>query len=69
MQVKSDALGTAVGAVLKKHHGDVWHSVEYFSKRLNDTESRYSSNEHEMLGYILAMEHWHHIWLVGPLMY
>ena len=56
MQVKSDASGTVVGAVLEQQHGDVWHLVEYFSKRLNDTESRYSATEHEILSCILAME-------------
>ena len=56
MQVKSDALGTAVGTVLEQQHGDVWHPVEYFSKRLNNTESRYSATEYEMLGCILTME-------------
>ena len=64
MQVKSDASGTAVGAVLKQKHGNVWHPVEYFSKRLNDTESRYSATEREMLGCILAMEQWC-LYLVG----
>ena len=57
VQIKSDASVTAVGAVLEQKHGDVWHSVEYFSKRLNETESRYCATEHEMLGCILAMEH------------
>ena len=56
MQVKSDASGTAVGAVLEQQHGDVWHPVEYFSKRLNDTESRYSATKCEMLSCILTME-------------
>ena len=64
MQVKSDASGTAVGAVLEQQHGDAWHPVEYFSKRLNNTESRYSATECEMLGCILAMERWHP-YLVG----
>ena len=59
VQVKSDASGTAVEAVLEKQNGDVWHPIEYFSKRLNDTESRYSATEREMLGCILAIEHWH----------
>ena len=59
MQAKSDASGTAVGAVLEQQHGNVWQTFEYFSKRLSDTESRYSENELEMLGCILAMEHWH----------
>ena len=59
MQVKSDASGTAVGAVLEQQHGDVWHPAEYLSKRLSDTEPSYSAIEHEMLGCILAMERWH----------
>ena len=45
-------------------HGNVRYPVEYFSKRLNNTESRYSATECEMLGCILAMEHWHP-YLVG----
>ena len=64
VQVKSDASGTVVGEVLEQQHGDVWHPVEYFSNRLNDTESRYSITEREMLGSILAMEHWC-LYLVG----
>ena len=58
VQVKSDVSSTAVRAVLEQQHGNVWHLVEYFSKRLNDTESKYSATEREMLGCILAMERW-----------
>ena len=64
MQVNSDASGNAVGAVLEQQHGNFWHSFEYYSKRLNDTESRYSATKHEMLGCILAMETWH-LYLAG----
>ena len=64
VQVKSDASGTAVGAVLEQKYGNVWHLVEYFSKRLNDTESRYSAAEHEILVCILIMERWYP-YLVG----
>ena len=64
VQVKSDASGTAVGAVLEQKHGQVWNSVKYFSKRMNDTVSRYSANKHEILGSIMTMEHWHP-YLVG----
>ena len=45
-------------AVLEQQHGNVLHPVEYFSKRLNDTEYRYSVTEHEILGHILSMEIW-----------
>ena len=54
VQVKSDASGTAVGAVLEQQHGHVWDPVEYFSKRLN-TDSRYSATECDMLGCIRAL--------------
>ena len=64
VQLKSDASGTAVGAVLEQKHKQVWHTVEYFSKRLSNTETRYSATEYEILGCILAMEHWHP-YLVG----
>ena len=64
MRVKLDASSTAVGAVLEQQHGNDWHPVEYFSERLNDTESRYSATECEMLGSILAMQRWHP-YLVG----
>ena len=64
VQVKSSASGTAVGVVLQRQYGQVWHPVEYFSNRLNDTESRYSATECEILGCILAIEHWHP-YLVG----
>ena len=64
MRVKSDASATAVGAAMEQQHGSAWHLVECSSKRLNDTESRYSAVEREMSGCILEMECWHP-YLVG----
>ena len=55
MRVKSDASDTAVGAGLEQQHGNIEHPVEYFSKRLNDTESIYSATECEILVYIMAI--------------
>ena len=57
MRVNSDISGTAVRAVFELQQGIVWYSVEYYSKRLNNTKLRYSAIEHEILGYILPMEH------------
>ena len=61
VRLKSDASGTAV---LKQQHRNVWHPVEYFPKRLSDTESRYSATECDMIGCILAMEYWY-LYLIG----
>ena len=68
VRVKSDASGTAVEALLEEKNGNIWHHVEYFSKRLNDTEPRYTATVHEMLGCILAKEYWCP-YLVGYLLY
>ena len=57
VRVKLDASGTALGAVLEQQHGNFCHSIEYFSKRLSDTESKYNASECEILGCILAIEH------------
>ena len=43
---------------MEQQYGNIWHFVEYLSKRLNDTESRYSAIKCEMLGCILAIERW-----------
>ena len=56
VQVKPDASGTVVGAILEQQHKNVCHPFEYFSKWLYDTESRYSATECEMLVCILAMD-------------
>ena len=56
MQVKSDASAIAIGALLEQQHGNVWHPANYFLKRLNDTESRYNTTEHDVLVFILAMK-------------
>ena len=42
VRVKSDASANAVGAALEQKYENVWHPIEYFSKRLSDTESIYS---------------------------
>ena len=52
-------LGKVVLEILEQQYRNTWHLSEYSSKRLNDTESRYSATELEMLAFILAMERWH----------
>ena len=44
---------------LDQQHGSDRHPVEYFSKRLNDTESRLNATECEILGCIMTIEHWY----------
>ena len=57
-RVLSDALDVACGTILEQKHESGWHPVEYFSKHLSCTESKYGATEHELLGYMLALEFW-----------
>ena len=63
-RVLTDASDIGLGAVLMQCHQDRWHVVEYFSKKLNDTESRYCATDKEFLAIIEAVtKHWRHFLL------
>ena len=38
--------------------------IAYFSRKLNETQQRYSAQERELLGILLALQHWRH-WVEG----
>ena len=63
-RVLTDASDIGLGAVLMQNHQDRWHVVEYFSKKLNDTETRYCATDKEFLAIIEAVtKHWRHFLL------
>ena len=53
----TDALDTAVGAVLKQQINDEWKPIAFFSKRLKPPETRYSTFDCELLVTYLAIKH------------
>jgi len=55
-QVAVDASVVAVGAVLLQEHNGVPHPICYYSKRLNQHQSRYSVIERECLALMLAVK-------------
>ena len=55
-QVKCDASGEAIGAMLSR---DDRH-VAYFSEKLNDTRRNYSSYEKEFYAIVQALKKWRH---------
>ena len=57
--VLSGASDVACSAILEQKHESGWHPVEYFSKHLSGAGSNYGATEHESLGCMLAIEHWH----------
>lgn len=52
----TDASNVAVGAVLHQRNNNVWEPLAFFSKRLSDTEQRYSTFDRELLAIYLAIK-------------
>ena len=70
--LESDASQEFLGAVLLQPHmhissdsdRSVLHPIAYFSHNLNGTQKRYLAQERELLGTLLALQHWRH-WVEG----
>ena len=55
-QVKCDASGVGIGAVLSQED----RPIEYFSEELNDAKQKYSCYDKEFYAIVQAMKHWRH---------
>ncbi|KAI0992919.1 hypothetical protein K3495_g15265, partial [Podosphaera aphanis] len=66
--LETDASKRYVGScLLQPHfHGNIsaLHPVAYFSKKLSETQSRYASQERELLAILLSLQHWR-LWVEG----
>ena len=61
----TDASGYGAGAVLSQHLVDDkgighWRPVAFYSFKFDQTQSRYSTRDQEMLVIVKAFEHWRH---------
>lgn len=54
--IQCDASNEGVGAVLCQKSGDSEQAVAYLSRKLTDTEKRYSTSERELLSVVYAIE-------------
>ena len=55
-RVKTDGSYNGLGASLKQLHGNDWKTVSFASRFLNPHESKYSTNELELLGCLGSRE-------------
>ena len=54
-RVITDASLVGIGAVLEQRHGDDWHPVAFWSRKLKDPETRYSATDREWLAIVAAV--------------
>jgi hypothetical protein len=55
-QVRCDASGVTIGAILSKDN----RLVSYFSEKLNETKRKYSTYDKEFYAIIQALKKWRH---------
>ncbi|CAH8566999.1 unnamed protein product [Schistosoma bovis] len=61
LAIMTDASDVAVGAVLQQLVNGIWEPLSFFSKRLNPTQTRYSTFGRELLAIYLAIKHFRHM--------
>ena len=58
--IKCDASNKVLGTSIEQKHDNVWRTIAFASRFLNNYESRYSTNELELLAVVWAFEHFKH---------
>jgi len=61
--IHTDASSVGLGAVLSQEHDGRLHPVEFYSRKLTNTERRYDERDQEMLAVKEACAHWEHLLL------
>lgn len=60
MALTTDASDIAIGASLEQLVDNIWQPIGFFSRKLSDTERRYSTYDRELLGVFAAVKHFQH---------
>ena len=57
-RMETDMSDIAIGAVLKQEADDGWHPIAFLSRKLTDTEKRYSAYDRKLLALGYALKKW-----------
>jgi hypothetical protein len=60
LSLATDASDMSIGGVMHQKSGDHWRPLGFFSRKLSDTESRYSTFDRELLAAFAAIRHFRH---------
>lgn len=61
LSLMSDASNTSLGAVLQQQINNNWQPLGYFSKKLTQTETKYSTYDRELLAIFMAIRHFRNL--------
>lgn len=61
LSVMVDASDSAMGGVVQQLVNDTWQPLSFFSKRLSDTQKRYSAFDRELLAAYSAIKYFKHL--------
>lgn len=67
LALMTDASNTCAGAVLQQLDKGMWKPLGYFSKRLSETQQRYSTYDRELLAIYMAIKHFRKLFEGRPL--
>jgi hypothetical protein len=60
LSLATDASDTHIGGVMQQKSGDHWRHLGFFSRKLPDTESHYSTFARELVAAFAANRHFRH---------
>jgi hypothetical protein len=60
LSLATEASDTHIGGVIQQKSGDHWRPLGFFSRKLSDTESHYSTFDRELLAAHEAIKHFRH---------
>jgi hypothetical protein len=60
LSLTTDASDTHIEGVMLNKSGDHWQPLGFFSRKLTDTESHYSTFDHKLLAAHAAVKHFRH---------
>ncbi|CAK1591368.1 unnamed protein product [Parnassius mnemosyne] len=57
LALMTDASNTSIGAVLQQKVNNIWQPLGFFSKKLSESENKYSTYDRELLAVYMAVRH------------
>lgn len=61
ISIITDASNVAAGAVVQKNSSEGWQPLAFFSKKLSNTERKYSTFDRELLAIYLSIKHFRYL--------